>query len=746
MKKIRFLLIIGIFGFSKITVAQNDTLNTNDLFDMDLEQLMKIEVVSSTKTTEKISDAPNIISVYSSDQIKAYGWKSMNDVLSHHPGFYPTQDYERRTVGARGLFEGWNNNHLLLLIDGVPFNDNLYGTAYTWEITPLIFTKSFEVIRGPGAALYGTSATNGVLTLNTASYEDFGNKRVIANAQYGEKNTQTYDVLSGFQTKHFSNVSSLTFNKTDGENYQSYDAEINRSTVAGFHNKFETKDERSSGYIFTKFEGNNGLKGLSLQYHFQYWDFKTGHGWLFEIPDKPETMKEYRSIAVLKYNSSITENLSHEIVLRHQKHAIDWDMFYYRTHSFDDFYPEGANEYLKTSGQDVFARWQFHYLLPKNASLLAAAEGTVFYYNGDKKHTSNIDLNDTGGFNLSDGTPVPSGEGWFAPYPDGHRNQESWLEFVKGKTVNNLGGFLQFSSGKMLGDFAKLTAGIRYDNEFFKYTDIYDNHLEKNKKFEQFSPRLAIVIKPLDKLSVKLMGGTAYRAPTPTEMFGSNTWTLASNISELKPEKVKTAEIGIDYSFTEKTVVRLTGFYTQSKGQIAYSLGNFNLSSNIYDLTNAGGEAEFLLSTRSFTGFYNISLVKRLDESIFEPEKPFVSEEKTKVTWVPAFCSNAGFAYTYNNIMFSAVAHYQGNVARREKDLYTSGELATIGVDKLREDELDSWISVDAKLTYTFKFAEFGIFGKNLTDGKNYLVKNLKYPFDYQMEGRRIGITLMLKI
>jgi len=163
-----------LFGFISNAQEKADTLTMDDLFNMDIEQIMKLEVSSSSKSSQKVSVAPNVISVYSSSQIHSFNWNSLNDILYKHPGFFPSQDYDRRTVSFRGNFEGWNNNHLMLLVDGVPFNDNLYGTAYTWEITPLIFTKSLEIIKGTGAALYGTNATNGVLSINTFSYKDFG--------------------------------------------------------------------------------------------------------------------------------------------------------------------------------------------------------------------------------------------------------------------------------------------------------------------------------------------------------------------------------------------------------------------------------------------------------------------------------------------------------------------------------------------------------------------------------------------
>jgi len=725
---VSIIMFLFFFIFSGINLkAQNgkDTLTMDDLFDMDLEQLMNLEVISSSKSEQKVSVAPNVISLINSTQIHAYGWSSLNDILYKHPGFFPSQDYDRRTVGFRGNFEGWNNNHLMMLIDGVPFNDNLYGTAYTWEITPLIFTKSVEIIRGPGAALYGTNATNGVVTMNTMSFKDFGNNKVFLNASYGEQNTHNYDVISGFNTKLFSNVTSISIFKTDSVDYNSYDGsgELDQN---GILKKFDVKDNRQSAYFFTKFEGENKLKGLDFQFHHQQWEYETGHGWLWNIPDNKETMKESRDIFMLKYSGKISDKLSHEYVVRYQLHNIDWDLFYYRKSSE---YTWGANEYLKTHGQDLFTRIQYQYLFSKKANILTALETSSFYYNGDTKHYSNFDLTTFESFSNNE-----------------HRDLGSWFQPIEKKPINTISGFMQFASGEWLGKYLVLTAGMRYDIEFFKYIDLTDvEAVTLNKNFHEFSPRLALIILPTNKFTIKLMYGKGFRAPTPTEMFGSNTWTLASNLKELEPERLQTYEIALDYQLTKKLVARLNTFYNKTEGQIAYSLGNNNLSTNIYTLENIGLESEIQLTSNTFFGFVNASYVKRVNEDIYKKEQVWVSENPDSITWAPSIIANIGLGYHFNKINASVLSHYQGEVLRRKLDLYSQAELTAMGLtEQPRENSVKAWISFDAKISYKFKYVEVGLSAVNILNTPNYLVKNLKYPFDYKMNERRIMFTTLI--
>ena len=128
LKHLCFILLT----FPYLAFAQDESDDISDMLElMDLMQLLQTPVTSSSKIEQKTIEAPNVISVVSKEHIKLYGWESLNDILYKQPGFGPAQDYDRHTVSSRGLFEGWNNNHLLFLIDGMPFNDNLYGSAYT---------------------------------------------------------------------------------------------------------------------------------------------------------------------------------------------------------------------------------------------------------------------------------------------------------------------------------------------------------------------------------------------------------------------------------------------------------------------------------------------------------------------------------------------------------------------------------------------------------------------------------------
>ena len=655
------------------------------------------------------------------------------------PGFSPSKDYDRPTVTTRGFFEGWNNNHLLLLIDGIPFNDNLYGSAYTWEITPLFMIKSLEIIKGPGSALYGSNATNGVVNINTISYDDIKEGSIL-KFRFGNYNTKIFDALSGGRGKYFSYVMGFNIYGTDGNEYYSYD-NSGRKDLNGNLIKFKTNDKRNSLYFFSKIEGYKILKGLTMEFHFQEWSFQTGHGWLWCIPEFDESMKESRLLFSVSYKQHKVNNFDLEYSLRYQRHNIDWNINYFYNGAFDNYYPAGVIEYLNTYADDIWGRYQAIYSLDNGGNILGGIEGSMFFYNGDNEHYSNVDLANEGGFIMADGTFVPPYSKMWASFPDGQMRQMGpWLEWIKGNPLVNIAFYAQFFSGKMLGNNFFLTFGIRYDNQFFKYNDIYAGiyTAKKRKTSSEFSPRIGIVFKPIDNYSIKLLTGKAFRSPSPTEMFGSNTWTLASNLKELKPEFITTSEIAFDVKLNKNYNLRFNGYYTEFENQIAYSVQNNNLSTNIYNLTNAGIEAELLFGFDRINGFINYSFVKRVNEKIIDTT---IFYSKDKLTWAPSSNFNFGINYIYNNLSFSLSGHYQGKVLRRKSDRLNKLYLP------LRPEEVDSWLTFDFNVVYKLKsYFEIGLNMKNILDSKNYLIKNFDYPFDYKMQGRTFLFILKLTL
>jgi iron complex outermembrane receptor protein len=95
-----------------------------------LEQLGQIEVYSASKHAQSTSDAPASVTVITADEIQSYGYRTLADILRSVSGFYVTYDRNYAFVGVRGFGRlGDWNSRILLLVDGHRLNNNVFGQA-----------------------------------------------------------------------------------------------------------------------------------------------------------------------------------------------------------------------------------------------------------------------------------------------------------------------------------------------------------------------------------------------------------------------------------------------------------------------------------------------------------------------------------------------------------------------------------------------------------------------------------------
>lgn len=738
MPRIRTLCVAAVALGAATAVAQGDApalpvAPGQDIESLDLEALLDEEVGAATKTQVKTSEAPSIVSVVGREQIDDYGWLSLNDILFKQPGFAPDQDYERRTVSFRGQWEPWNNNHLLLLIDGVPYNDNETGGAFTWEITPLFMAKSVEIVRGPGSALYGSSAVNGVLQINTLSPADMGGDFVRARARVGLPFTHTYDVFGGAQTPLADFTLGFNYFDTEGFEYDDFDGS-GRLDDDGALQTFPVRDSRRSNYFFGKAQGTGFLRDVSLQVHNQAWQYETNRGWLFFAPDVPEKMEESRQIVTLKYAPTLFDVLKTEAAVQWQRHNIHHTMRFYPNGAFDGYYPAGLTEVIESHFDSLFARAQTTWEIGDGASLLAGAEYTGFFYFGDDAHYANADLADFAG--------------GYPPFP-GPRNLRPYYEWIEDHPVTNVGVYTQLSSGRVLWDFVSVTLGVRYDGQFFTYNDLNQpattGYEQEFKTFQQVSPRIGLVVFPFDGLTLKALGGRAFRAPAPLEMFGANSFAIASNIYELRPETLSTYEVGADWTVLDGLNWRVNGYYLDLENQIAY--GSLNVLENVYSHRIAGVETELNYGTVlpfdvQLNGFANYSYAHLVSEVVQDD----TIAPSDVLTWAPAHTAKAGVRSRWRSLSGSLQGLVVGPVARRSSDS-ANGQFAAA-----RPAVVDPYFSLDARVGWApIDWLELSLFGRNLLDdlvpfSEQRIARPGSFPFDYRLDGRQVFLGLELKL
>jgi outer membrane receptor protein involved in Fe transport len=141
-----------------------------DLAHMSLDSLLAIPVHAAARYAQSMADAPAAVTVVTAEEIAAFGYTTLGQVLGRAAGFHVSDDRNYTYIGVRGFSRPTDyNNRVLLLLNGHVVNEGVYGAAPigTELGLDLALLERVEIVRGPVSALYGTSAMFAVVNMVT---------------------------------------------------------------------------------------------------------------------------------------------------------------------------------------------------------------------------------------------------------------------------------------------------------------------------------------------------------------------------------------------------------------------------------------------------------------------------------------------------------------------------------------------------------------------------------------------------
>jgi iron complex outermembrane receptor protein len=286
-----------------VASAQN---NQVDVTTMSVEDLMNMQVTSVSKRTQKVADAAAAVYVITQEDIRRSGATNIPEALRLAPGVQVARiDENKWAISARG-FNGRFADKLLVLIDGRSVYTPLFSGVY-WNVQDVMLedVDRIEVIRGPGATLWGANAVNGVINIITKSARNTqaglatmggGNElRGFSNLRYG--GTVNQDAAYRAYAKYFnvgSSRDSIGGNGTDnwdslrggfrgdwnpsgpdqvtlqGDMYRSHYGELLTipSLNAPYSSTFPNAGAISGGNILGRWAHDFGSSSTSLQVYF----------------------------------------------------------------------------------------------------------------------------------------------------------------------------------------------------------------------------------------------------------------------------------------------------------------------------------------------------------------------------------------------------------------------------------------------------------------------------------------------
>ncbi len=449
------------------------------------------------------------------------------------------------------------------------------------EAVPINAISRIEVIRGPGSALYGTNAYSGVINIITQKGNDDSVGKSVS-ASYGS-----------FKSAN----AGVSVNQQFGENFGIFlAAEVLEGDGYDFDN---TVDENGNAVDLDykdrirRIYGNFTLEGLSIDFGYS-WEKKTTFG-LTPVLAYSGIQERRQFYTNAKYSREFSEDFSSSLFLRFNKFSspyVDLGMF-----PSPGFSGHAVSEaHMDFGGYIAGVELQTDYRISDSISLIS---GLSYEF-------------------------LESDEYRFIWNDDGSIHPLS--AYLEKDDSNNIGFYTQLSANII--ENINLVAGIRLTKD----SDVDDMF---------YTPRVGLVYKILDDLSLKLLYGEAFRSPN---FFEKNvgTYNVLFGSSELDPEKIQTVDIGIEGKYGVYTKYRLNGFIEKTEDGIsrmpsptpATHGANAAVYANLDKLTIYGLEISVNGVLPNNKGFYGINLTAKEGEERSLDEDLLNFAEISANTWI----------------------------------------------------------------------------------------------------------------
>ena len=476
--------------------------------DLSLEQLANVNIFTASKRWQKIVEAPASVSIVTADEIQKYGYRTLAEILRSMWGISIGYDRNYSYIGVRGVSRpGDYNTRVLLLVDGHRLNDNVLDQAFlgTEFSIDVDLIERVEFIRGPSSSLYGGSAFFGVI--NVITKRGRGNEGVTASFEAGSFGTYKGRFSYGADFKNgLAMLVSASFYDSHGQRlfYREFDAP---ETNNGFADNSDY--DRSHSFL-----ANLSYRDFRLQavHSSREKGIPTGSfGTVFNDP-RTQTV-DAKAYLDLGYQHTFSNTLDVTGRLFYDRSDFDGDYV-------ADYAGTGTPPFVENK---VFSRGRVGGL-ELNASKSA----------GKHRVTTGVEYRNNLRQDQADYDAAP-----YFSYLDDRRSSKIWALYIQD----------EFRITEKL----IVNAGLRYDH----YSTFGGTA----------NPRVALIYKPDEHGSLKLLYGQAFRAPNDFEMFFQAGDFSKSN-PLLQPETIKTTEL-IFERYSKHFRFSVSGFYSDINGLIS---------------------------------------------------------------------------------------------------------------------------------------------------------------------------------
>ena len=159
------------------------------------------QVNTVTRQESTVGKSPTAIYVITNDMIRRSGATSVPETLRMAPGVNVARiDANKWAVGIRGFNDRFAGKTLVQIDGRVIYNPVTSGVYWDAQDVMLQDVERIEIIRGPGATVWGSNTLNGIINIITKNSKDTQGGLVVggggteekgfANARYGGSNKE----------------------------------------------------------------------------------------------------------------------------------------------------------------------------------------------------------------------------------------------------------------------------------------------------------------------------------------------------------------------------------------------------------------------------------------------------------------------------------------------------------------------------------------------------------------------------
>lgn len=510
----------------------------------DIEALLDNASEIATKKSLNVDYLPSVVTVIDVQTYRDAGMQTIAEALDMLPGIQmqlsPT-GYTMTTVRGLKNPNAYLSDKIKILIDGVAINNEVLGSSHFYMDFPLQLVEKIEVLRGPNSTLYGAGAF-------------YGTVNIISKLGSESKENQLYLGMGSYRYR----TAGTNLNTSSGNWELFADGYYKKNDKAlDVKNEVRKTDEEMKDFSVGFKATNGGFEFLTRLKQSTYGNFYSYEGYLNPILERDEDHTNRYFFSQLSYKTALNDykletkaSFSHrELDVKNNMASVDEIADKFAVVDID--MQEGFYTHEKSHEENFEAEAILTLPPLKSNDILVGAGVRQVNITKDEFYSS---IENTIIENMDAIVNHPN-------YDDFRYREEKESAFWANPTTT------------LLPENIHRTIGYGYVQDLISVTDDVDLVLglrvdDYSDYGPQWSKRAGVVYRASDTTILKLLYGSAFRAPTLIEAYQNGHINTRAGDSTIVPEETDTYEAVAIYMPNLNHKLSLNLFYSKLKNVI----------------------------------------------------------------------------------------------------------------------------------------------------------------------------------